>query len=785
MKRGFTFILLILSVWQAQAHQAPPPSAKELLLAIKRSKQDTNRISLQLKLGNYYHTRLLSKPVKPDEYQHNQDSAIIHFNQALQLSIQLKETDWQYQALDMIAASEYETNPAHAKQILLRAISYYHEKRNLRKEARAWERLANAYFKNVRFNDKVPERIIHYQRARALYLQDHDPANAAGMLTAIAANRIAVKQFDLAEKELQQSLAEYKAIGYKRLQYTYITFVDLEYAKGNYYRATANCLQGINSTAAGENVRYTAYFYWNAARCSFSVKNYPEALDWLWKAIAVDRECPDYQYLMVEALLALNRTTAALKILNDLAKGEFPHTSWDTLNLYRGLALYHAKKNNTDLAVRYYLKSLRMAGQVFGAGGYSWRVICYNGIAAVYLKAKQPAKAEMYIHGVALIFKRAKTIPDPAFLVDFYNHSEMYDPTNGNYRAAFKNAKTPLNRGLLLSFYYNSYQYHLAIGHYRPAVDNLNQYYRLHDSLFTVDKDNKVAELNIQYQTTQQEQSIKNLHSQGAAQKAELEKANIQRNVTIGGILAMVAVSSLFYRNYIQKKGAKQIITQNNELLQRLLTEKEWLLKEVHHRVKNNLYTVICLLESQAAYLENDALRAIENSGHRIYAMSLIHQKLYQSDDIKTIDMAIYIPELVASLEDGFDTFDQVCFKLQIDPVHLDISQAIPVGLIINEAVTNSIKYAFPDQRKGEISISMTGDGQMVTLKLADNGIGMPEVNFEEEAESLGLRLIKGLSDDIDADIAFEVEQGTKITLVFKRGDLNAATETHAFALNR
>jgi two-component system, sensor histidine kinase PdtaS len=669
------------------------------------------------------------------------------------------------------AAAQYTSE--RSKQILLQAVTYYHQKADLSKEAQAWENLADAYFTNAKLNDNVSERISHYEHARSLYLQINEPAHAADVLAHIAAHLITIKQFDLAEKDLQQSLAEYKASGYKQLQYTYMTLVDLEYAKGNYYRCEAYCLQGIKSTVAGEDIRYTAYFYWNAARCNFGVKKFQVALDWLGKAIAIDPGYPDYKYLLVETLLALNRTEEALVTLNDMAKGKFPHTTWDTLNLYRGFALYHAKKNNTDLAVQYYMKSLEMTGKVFGEGGYSWQIICYNGISEVYLKANQAAKADKYINDAALVFKKAKTIMDPALLVDFYYNSNKYDVDNGNYRAAFKNAKTPLDRGLLLGFYNNSFTYNIATGNYPAAVINLQLREELRDSLYTADKANKVAELDIQYQTAQHEQSIKTLRIEGIAQQARLEKANLKINITVGGILVMILVSTLFYRNYKQKKWANKIITHKNELLQHLLTEKEWLLKEVHHRVKNNLHTVICLLDAQTRNLDSDALKAIKTGQDRIYAMSLIHQKLYQSENIKTIDMSSYIPELVQSLKDSFGTPNQIKFNLDIEPVGLSLSQAIPLGLIINEAVTNSIKYAFPAGRKGAIAISMFDDGELIHLQMADDGIGMAPIDPEIEPESIGLQLIRGLCGDIGADIHFEINNGTRITMLFKLDELN------------
>jgi two-component sensor histidine kinase len=414
-----------------------------------------------------------------------------------------------------------------------------------------------------------------------------------------------------------------------------------------------------------------------------------------------------------------------------------------------------------------------MAGKVFGEGGYSWRILCCNGIAEAYLKSSQASSAGKYIHDVALIYEKAKKNIDPALFVNFYTNSYKYNPANGHYPAAFRNAKIPIYRGLLGTFYNNSYEYDVATGDYRAAILALQRYLKWQNSFLTLDRDNKVAELEIQYQTAEKEQAIKFLHSQSAVQQARVENADLQKNITIGGILVMILVSALFYRNYNLKQAANNTMSQKNALLQRHLTENEWLLKEVHHRVKNNLHTVICLLESQARYLENDALKAIETSQHRLYAMSLIHQKLYQSEDIKAIAMATYIPELIQSLIDGFGTAGKINFRLNIEPIELGLSHAIPLALIINEAVTNSIKYAFPDKERGDVFISLAKNVAHITLIVADNGIGMPQFNANRESDSLGIRLIKGLSDDIDAEISFEVAHGTEITITFKSDPLN------------
>lgn len=738
IKLKLSGVVLILALLNASVQSLPAQSSKKLLLAIQQSKADTNRISLQLKLGDYYLYNPNYTAIKEGESASNLDSAINLFNLAVQLSINLHESDWEHIALDRVASYyKWVNDPKRYKQSYMRNIAYYKQKGDLAKEAHAWENLGNAQS----ITNNLSETISSYQHARSLYLQNRDAINAAGILIDIGTLRKTIQPNELGEKEIRQGLAEYQAIGYKKLQGTYSVLFQLEYNKGNYYRALDYCLQGINNSVAGESNHNLIRFYFGAAKCNYAVKKYKEALYWAEKTMAIYGAYPDHKYFLIETLLALNRTDEAFVKLNEIANEKVRYTL-DTLRHYKCQALYYDKKNNCDLAVRYYVKTSKFAKKVFGGAANEIYINCDNRIAENYLKINHAAKAERYINDAASHIKLIKRTLQPEFLIDFYNIS---------------------------------YKYYLATGNDRSALQNLAYRVKVQDSLFTADKDKQLTELNIQYKTVQKEQSIKLLHSENAAQQSSVEKTKLQRNITIAGILVMIMVSALFYRNYRQKQFANQLITEQNKLLQHLLTEKEWLLKEVHHRVKNNLHSVICLLESQAAYLENDALKAIEKSQHRIYAMSLIHQKLYQSDDIKTIAMAEYIPQLVASLEDGFDTIDQVRFKLQIDPIHLDVSQAIPLGLIINEAVTNSIKYAFPDQRKGEISIRMTLEGEIITFQAADNGVGIPAINFETEPTSLGLLLIKGLSKDIDADATFEVDQGTKITLVFKLAVLNAA----------
>lgn len=710
-----------------------------MLQRLAQSKEDTNRISLQLQIGYRY----LLKPVKIQiDIQRNLDSGTNLLNQAYQLSMKLREADWQYKALEKLAFSYSRAgDPERCKQYYMRVIAYYHQKGNISKEADTWESLATWYHRSDA--NYLQETIGNYQRARSLYLQNHQRLSAAHVLSTIAYLRVVHKQLDVAENELKHVMAEYKACGYKKLYPVYKTLYDMEYNKGNYYRALAYCLDAVKSMRVDGDTINSALYYEFAAKCNFAVKNYKESLHWLQRYVAIRKEYLPGQCTMVQTLLVLNRTEEAGVLLNKISKGNFLRFSDDTLNLYRTFAIYYNKINNTDLAVQYYLKTLKMLESrknVTEESMNSWTVMCNNEIASVYLNSNLAVNAKKHIDKTAATFKNAKTRIDPELLVDFYD---------------------------------NFYTYNVVTGNYANAIKDLEQRVKLQDSLFTADKDKQLAELNIQYETTQKEQAIKNLQSQGVASQAKMEKANLQRNITIFGILVMILISALFYRNYKQKQTTNNIITQKNDQLHHLLTEKEWLLKEVHHRVKNNLHMVISLLESQAAYLKDDALKANEISKHRIYAMSLIHQQLYKTEDIKSIDMSVFLPELLDFLSESYGTGRKILFNRFIEPIKLGLSQAIPIALIVNETVTNSIKYAFPAGRPGTINISMHEASETISLIIADDGIGIDQAIVNAETSSMGLKLMKGLTEDIDGEINIINENGTKVIINFSPDPLD------------
>jgi PAS domain S-box-containing protein len=199
------------------------------------------------------------------------------------------------------------------------------------------------------------------------------------------------------------------------------------------------------------------------------------------------------------------------------------------------------------------------------------------------------------------------------------------------------------------------------------------------------------------------------------------------------------------------------------------LKEKEVLLKEIHHRVKNNLQVISSLLRLQAGYIKDEeALDIFKDSQNRVRAMAMIHENLYQSTDLARIEFSDYISNLTNNLIRCYSVNRNINIKLNIDRVLLRIDTAIPCGLIINELVSNSLKHAFHENQTGEISIEFLDLSQgKYSLSVSDNGIGFQEDIELPKKHSLGLQLVWNLVEQLEGSIAYQAKSGTEFNITF------------------
>jgi PAS domain S-box-containing protein len=219
----------------------------------------------------------------------------------------------------------------------------------------------------------------------------------------------------------------------------------------------------------------------------------------------------------------------------------------------------------------------------------------------------------------------------------------------------------------------------------------------------------------------------------------------------------------VFLRDITERKRAEAKIRAS-------LKEKEVLLKEIHHRVKNNLQIISSLLFLQTSRTEDPGVvSALSESRNRIKSMALIHERLYQSPNLATVDMGKYTRNLVSDLQHSYGIeHGSVRLTLNVESISLGITEAIPCGLIINELVSNALKHAFPKGKEGEITIEVQrGNTNQITLTVSDNGIGFPEHVDFRKSPSLGMTLVTSLVEQLGGAIELDTRGGTAFTITF------------------
>jgi len=225
---------------------------------------------------------------------------------------------------------------------------------------------------------------------------------------------------------------------------------------------------------------------------------------------------------------------------------------------------------------------------------------------------------------------------------------------------------------------------------------------------------------------------------------------------------------------YLGRRGNNRDITEKKLAevqIRSALEEKEILLREVYHRVKNNMQVISSILNLQARNIKDEkTLKMFVDTQNRVKTMSLVHEKLYQTKDLSHIDFSGYARSLMSLLFGSFNVNPRtISIKFDLEKVVLSVKTAIPLGLIISEIVSNSLKYAFPNGKVGEIALKLRRiKGDNYLLNISDNGTGLPEKIGLESSGSLGMHLIKSLTTQIHGSVSLESKNGTSFMIRFK-----------------
>lgn len=309
--------------------------------------------------------------------------------------------------------------------------------------------------------------------------------------------------------------------------------------------------------------------------------------------------------------------------------------------------------------------------------------------------------------------------------------------------------------------------YYVFLNEYARAFEYQEKYIAQKDKILNQQTLEKTTELEQQYESERKERQIAELELEKQTAALSIRQRENQRNISLSlaAILSLVAGFSIYF--YLLKQRTNLLLEDKNQTIGKALADREILLREIHHRVKNNLQIISSLLNLQARSVKDaEAIEAVKEGRNRVKSMALIHQKLYQEGQLTGISVRQYLESLCESLYQSFGVNrENIALMLEADDIVLDVDTTIPLGLIVNELVTNSLKYAFGENDKGLLTLVLKQEGNHLILAVKDNGGGMGKPG-EISEESFGMKMVHSLARKLKALVeVFSNEWGTEVRL--------------------
>lgn len=572
--------------------------------------------------------------------------------------------------------------------------------------------------------------VKNHIEALELYRQTGDTAGQTKNLRYIGQNYFDAGKNEDAERYFKQSLKMAESAGDK-------IGMSLAYNMQNaFYKAQANSIEATN----------TGYAY-----------------------LKIIEELKDSAHLVValitvgENLAALGNNTGALvyflKAL-DLANGKGINAEMHMANI--SLGDFYLDIGDLPAAMKHYTTALKLAEQ---SGDQRNIGFTRSFVAAVY---KRMGKYEDALRELLLAIKIYEPTGYSTRTYNMYSEAGVLYTILGKYDLARQYfikvaglTKNSFSTAFRKDYYDGLQSLDSATGSWQNAYFHYRKFTDLKDSLFNKDALKKMVSAQMQYETDKKE-AIANAaqEKKDLLVKEELKRQRNIRNSAFIGLGVVLLFSALVYsqRNKIAREKKRS---------DALVQDKELLLREIHHRVKNNLEIVSSLLALQSAQIDDEDTKAAMLEGqNRVQSIGIVHQKLYQGTNLGSVEMKDYFLNLGENILDSFGVEGRITIECVMEKLDVDIDTAVPLGLIVNELLTNTLKYAFPDGRNGnvEIKLEKQHDG-MMQLQVSDNGVGKSGIT---KGTGFGGQLISLLTKQLDGTMREENNNGTHVFFEFK-----------------
>lgn len=447
---------------------------------------------------------------------------------------------------------------------------------------------------------------------------------------------------------------------------------------------------------------------------------------------------------------------------------------------YNDLGYYYYKSKKMDSALVNYKKSISYADSTLR---YSNKVdydrlmaVVKGNIAAVYVIKEQYNEAiPLLLEEIGIEAKDKSGLIDNLhsynLLARCYIKLKRYDEAIQVLSKIKLLLQTKVNDRLQVDYLRNMADFFYQQKENDSSFYYLNEVLKIKDSIDAQGKSQILASNELIYNITEEQRIFEKHKSDLKNQELRLKNKAQNTIISFTVLLFFLLLYSLY--NIIKLKKSKKEIKEKNEEVEQALSEKEVLLKEVHHRVKNNLQVISGLLELQNIKVTDENVKIALNEGqNRIQTVALVHKLMYQSESVSKVNMQHYLEELVQVLQLSYAKQDQqINTKIEALGVDIDITLAVPISLIVNEAVCNIYKHAFKDKESGNIYVGITKVNETTySLIIKDDGIGMPENIDIKKLKSIGFDLINGLSRQIKGGLKVKNVGGTEISILFSNG---------------
>ena len=615
-------------------------------------------------------------------------------------------------------------------------------------------------------NSEYDRSIIVYDSAMVLFKELNDDENIIDCQMQIGTCLMLQGKYNEAIEMFDMSLAEAKRLNASEL------YAKIQFQIGRIHRVRGNFKNAIacyeDALRVGKEIKsdfLLANAYYLIGEVYMDKKNLEMAIEYFITALplyekqnllthipyvytslgSAYRDSKNYS----ESLRYFRKASKGLTSLND---------RWGLYELNLNIGITYMELNKLDSAKIHFEYSLTYCREINETAGESLNL---KYLGEILIMQEEYEKSIEYLQEAQQLNDQINNKLGLTNILYNLGRANVY---MGDYREGLSLLKSGLALADSLDVIYEKMIIHKEIStaylkqdKYREAMKHFEIYSTLKDSVYKTESNRHFVEMEQKYQSEKQKQEISQLSLDKIEQDLMIRKQRSVRNIFILGFLFASLTGFLFYRSFRARKKADM--------------EKEALLKEIHHRVKNNLQIISSLLSIQTdSVTDTKVINAVQESQGRVQAMALIHQLLYQNQDLSSINFETYLPQLVDVLSSIYKKEDTiVTTEIEAENISFDIDLAIPLGLIVTELAANAFKYAFNSKEIGKLSVRIhnTKDEEYL-LTLTDNGPGLPQGIKVDELNSMGLRLVTILTDQLDGTFEYNYNLGATFTVKFK-----------------